>query len=205
MGVSQERSENMRKLWITGLLAALGVLGCASPQPQSAAVVEGVRVEKNAGGEVRSAAFDPVRLDCVNTLHCPTLGVQWSASKPRQATLTVGFTRGTHAAVELVEFRARPQGPIRVRTLAPQQSGHPGHTTFQVPMDTLERLVVSRGVLVRVTAGGVVYEESMASGEHSSPAFNALKRLLQQIYQGQDKEQSLGLRGVFAQPYVHER
>lgn len=195
----------MRIFWNICTLAAVGLLGCASSEPQSVAVVEGVRVEKDASGAVRSAVFAPVRLDCVNVLHCPTLGLQWSDSKPRQAILTVGFTRGTHPSVDMVEFRARPNGPMRVRTLAAEQSVGPGQTAFQLPMDTLERLVVSRGVLVRVTAGGVVYEESMASGEHFSPAFNALKRLLQQIYQGQDKEQSLGLRGVFAQPYVHER
>lgn len=201
---AEERFNTMQKIWIAVLTA--GLMGCAtSNQPESEPVVEGVHTQKNARAEVQSVMFAPVRLDCANTLHCPTLGLQWNASKPQQAVLTVGFAYGTHPPVESVEFLARPNGPMRVRTLAPEQPNQPGEVAFQMPLDTLERVVISRGVLVRVTAGGVVYEETLASGEHFSPAFNALKRWMQQIYQGQDKEQSLGLRGLFGQPYVHER
>lgn len=186
--------------WFFVALATVALVGCATSD-KPAAPVEGVHVQKDARGQVQSAAFAPVRLDCANSLHCPTLGLLWSHGKPRQAVLTVGFTRPGHPPIEMVELLARPNGPMRVRTLAAEQPAQEGLVAFQVPMDTLERVVVSHGVSVRVTAGGVVYEENMASGEHSSPAFNALKRWMQQIYQGQEKEQSLGLRGVFAEPY----
>lgn len=187
--------------WLVVALTALGLMGCSSA-PNSKAAPDGVVAFKDAAGQVHSAAFAPLPLDCTQALHCPTLGLQWSDSKPQQAVLTVGFTRAGHAPVQMVEFLARPNGPMRVRTLAPEQPSDPSLKAFQVPMDTLERVVISHGVVLRVsTADGQVYEESLTSGEQSSRAFNALKRWLQQIYQGQEKEQSLGLRGVFFEPY----
>jgi len=185
---------------LSAVALALALAGCAStPAPQNK--VDGVQVQRNARGEVLDAQFAPLPLDCGNALHCPTFGLAWSEGKPKQALLSLGFTRGSHAPVEMVEFDARPFGPMRVRSLAADQPGQ-GQTVFQAPIETFERLAVSHGVLVRVHAGGQVFEESFSTGERSSPAANALKRWLQQIYKGTEKEQELGLRGLFAdQPY----
>lgn len=155
-------------------------------------------------GAVQQAFFSPLALDCSNPLACPALGLSWSANKPKQALLQIGFVRGQHAPVTMVEFLARPHGPMRVRSQAPDAPQSPGSVTFQMPMASLERVMASPSVLLRVsTADGRVYEESLHSGEHTSAAFTALRRWMQQIYQGTDKEQALGLRGLFASPYVH--
>ncbi|MBV2162851.1 MAG: hypothetical protein KUL80_01095 [Comamonas sp.] len=185
---------------LSALALGLALAGCAgTPAPGNA--VDGVQVQRNAQGEAIRAQFTPLPLDCGNALHCPTLGLTWSKDKPRQALLSMGFTRSGHAPVEMVEFDARPFGPMRVRSLAAEQPDKE-QVVFQAPIETFERLAVSRGVLVRVHAGGQVLEESFATGERSSQAANALKRWLQQIYKGTEKEQELGLRGLFAdQPY----
>ena len=58
---------------------------------------------------------------------------------------------------------------------------------------------------MRVHSAGHVLEESFLTGEQASPAANAVKRWLQQIYKGTDKEQALGLKGIFMdQTYQHD-
>ncbi len=189
-------------------LAAVTLVGCASAPNKTAP--DGVLVQRSAQGEVQQAAFAPRPVTCDQPLNCPVLGLAWTADKPKQAVLTAGFTRGAHPPIEMVEFLARPYGPMRVRALAAEQADDQaagnskitGLVRFQLPIETLERLATSHGVLVRLHAGGHVYEETMMTGEHASPAFNATKRWLQQIYQGTDKEEALGLRGIFAsEPY----
>ena len=185
------------------LVAALALVGCSSaPKPENQ--VGDVQITRNAQGEAQSAQFSPLPLDCSNPLRCPTLGLAWTAEKPKQALLTVGFARGQHAPVEMIEFDARPYGPMRVRSLAAEQP-QPNQVVFQVPIETLERLALSRGALVRVHSAGHVLEESFLTGEKASPAANAVKRWLQQIYKGTDKEQALGLKGIFMdQTYQHD-
>ena len=183
------------------LVLAAGLLGCASGD-KPAPSWEGVTTQRDVRTQQAQsvhAALMPV--DCSTPLHCPVLGLQWSEHKPLQAVLTVGFAQGEHPPVDMVEFAARPYGPTRIRTLAAEQPSTPGLRAFQVPMQTLERLATSHGVLITVHAGGKEYEEVFATGAQSSPAANSLKRWLQQIYKGTDKEQSLGLRGIFAEPY----
>lgn len=183
--------------------AALVLVGCASA-PKPANQVGEVQVERNSRGELQTAHFAPLPVDCSNPLRCPVLGLTWRADKPKQALLTVGFARGQHAPVEMVEFDARPYGPMRVRSMA-AESSQPGQVVFQAPIETFERLAVSSGVLVRVHTGAQVQEEIFLTGEHASPAANAVKRWLQQIYKGTDKEQALGLKGIFMDhSYQHD-
>ena len=133
--------------------------------------------------------------------HCPTLGVRWSSTAPNRATLLVG-TWGGQAQIEAIEFNARPHAPLRVRSKAKDASGLPGVTAFEVPMDTLERVALGSAAWVRLTTTGAVIEENLYTGERSSRAADALKRLKYEAYKGTDKELSLGLIGVFTdKPY----
>ncbi|MBF6630963.1 MAG: hypothetical protein ITG01_07410 [Comamonas sp.] len=53
------------------------------------------------------------------------------------------------------------------------------------------------------TPNRTVIEENMYSGERSSPAADALKRLVYEAYKGTDKEMSMGLSGIFGdKPYA---
>ena len=172
-------------------------------EQQNKSDIYGVSVQRDTQAKVQKAFFERLPVDCDNPMACPTIGLHWTADKPRQVVLQAGFVRGQHAQIEMVEFLARPYGPVRVRSLAPEQasSNVQGEVALQMPMASLDRIVVSRGVLLRVTTvDGRVYEESLVSGEHASPAFNGLRRWLQQIYEGSEKEQALGLNSLFAKP-----
>src|SRR5690606_8116049 len=142
---------------------------------------------------LKTVEFAPQLMDCGRVAHCPTLGAQWSSATPNRATLLIG-TWGGQLDIESIEFNARPNGPLRVRALAEEPSTLPGVTAFVVPMDTLERVVLSRGTWVRVqTKDGQVLEENMYTGDRSSMATDALKRFLVEADKDTDKSISLGI------------
>lgn len=191
-----------QRWWATGcgVLGAVVLAGCASASKGGTDAV--VQVDVDQARRVTTIAFAPQLMDCGRVAHCPTLGAQWSSETPNRAVLLVG-TWGGKAAVEAIEFNARPHAPLRVRSKAAQASDLPGVTAFAVPMDTLERLAFSKGAWVRVSTDGAVIEENMYSGERSSPAADALKRLVYEAYRGTDKEMSMGLSGIFGdKPYA---
>lgn len=187
------------KQWIGVALGALVLAGCASSGKGGTEAV--VQVQEDKATQVKTVAFAPLPMDCGRVAHCPTLGVRWSSTAPNRATLLVG-TWGGQAQIEAIEFNARPHAPLRVRSKAKDASGLPGVTAFEVPMDTLERVALGSAAWVRLTTTGAVIEENLYSGERSSRAADALKRLMYEAYKGTDKELSLGLIGVFTdKPY----
>ena len=87
-----------KKIAVCFFVAAVALVGCSSaPKPENQ--VGDVQITRNAQGEAQTAQFSPLPLDCSNPLRCPTLGLAWTAEKPKQALLTVGFARGQHAPV----------------------------------------------------------------------------------------------------------
>lgn len=190
-----------QRLWVavSMVAGALALAGCAGTSKGGTDAVVQVKVDN--AKRVTTLAFPPQLMDCGRVAHCPTLGAQWSSETPNRAVLLVG-TWGSKAAVESIEFNARPHAPLRVRSKAAVASELPGVTAFAVPMDTLERLAFSKGTWVRVATDGGVIEENMHSGERSSPASDALKRFVYEAYKGTDKEVSMGLSGIFGdKPY----
>lgn len=185
-----------QRWWATGgvVVGALVLAGCASASKGGSEAVVQVKVDN--ARRVTTIAFAPQPMDCGRVAHCPTLGAQWSSERPNRATLLIG-TWGGQANVQAIEFNARPHAPLRVRSKASQASELPGVTAFDVPMDTLERVALGKGAWVRVTTDGAVLEENLSTGERSSPAADALKRLVYEAYKGTDKEVSTGLSGIF--------
>ncbi len=150
---------------------------------------------------MKTVEFAPQLIDCGRTARCPTLGVRWSSETPNRAILLVGTWSGK-AAVEAIEFNVRPHAPLRVRSKASVASTVPGVTALAVPMDTLERVAGGKDAWVRVATNSGMIEESMYTGERSSPAADAFKRFVYEAYKGTDKEISMGLSGIFGdKPY----
>lgn len=187
------------KQWIGVALGVLVLAGCASSGKGGTEAV--VQVQEDKDTRVKTVAFAPQPMDCGRVAHCPTLGVRWSSTTPNRATLLVG-TWGGQAQIEAIEFNARPHAPLRVRSKAKDPSGLPGVTAFDVPMDTLERVALGSAAWVRLTTTGAVIDENLYSGERSSQAADALKRLMYEAYKGTDKELRQGILGVFTdKPY----
>lgn len=187
------------KQWIGVALGVLVLAGCASSGKGGTEAV--VQVQEDKDTRVKTVAFAPKPMDCGRVAHCPTLGVRWSSTTPNRATLLVG-TWGGQAQIEAIEFNARPHAPLRVRSKAKDPSGLPGVTAFDVPMDTLERVALGSAAWVRLTTTGAVIDENLYSGERSSQAADALKRLMYEAYKGTDKELRQGILGVFTdKPY----
>lgn len=187
------------KQWLWAATGALVLAGCASSGKNGNP--EGVQVHVDNAKRVTTIEFAPKLVDCGRTLHCPTLGARWSSETPNRATLLVG-TWGGAVKVQAIEFHARPHAPLRVSSLAKEGTDLPGVTAFVVPMDTIERVALGRSAWVRVRTDGGDIEENMYTGERSSPASHAFKRLVYEAYKGTDKEFSLGLTGIFAdKPY----
>lgn len=159
-----------------------------------------VQVQEDRAQSRKTVAFAPQPMDCARQALCPTLGVNWSNATPNRAVLLIG-TVGGQAKVESIEFIARPHAPLRVRTLDSRTSTPQGVTAFLVPMQTLERVAFGKTAWVRVTTDQGVLEENLSTGEGSSLAADALKRLMAEAYQGTDKEISFGLKEMFGKPY----
>lgn len=193
----------MKQRWwqAVGVVAgAIALAGCASSGKGGTDAV--VQVQVDNAQRTTTIAFAPQPMDCARVAHCPTLGAQWSSTTPNRATLLIG-TWGGQAKVQAIEFNARPHAPLRVRSLATEASPMPGVTAFAVPMDTLERIALGKSAWVRVsTEGGGTIEENLYTGERSSLAADALKRLVYEAYKGTDKELANGLSGIFGdKPY----
>lgn len=193
---------NMKQRWVATLVAAVGavtLVACGSTSKGGTDAT--VQVQVDNARRVTTIGFAPQPIDCGRAARCPVLGARWSSETPNRAILLVG-TWGAQAKVESIEFNARPHAPLRVRTLAKEQVDLPGVTTFVVPMDTLERVAFAKDAWVRVTTDNGVIEERMYSGDRSSPAADAFKRLVYEAYKGTDKEISMGLSGIFGdKPY----
>ncbi|MDO4593505.1 MAG: hypothetical protein Q4B46_12020 [Comamonadaceae bacterium] len=190
-----------QRLWqaVSAVAAAVVLAGCASAGKGGTDAI--VQVQTDNARRVTTIAFAPQRMDCGTMAHCPTLGAQWSSETPNRATLLIGTWGGT-AKVQAIEFNTRPHAPLRVRSLAKDGTDLPGVTAFAVPMNTLERVAFGKGTWVRVFTDGGVIEENMYTGESSSLAADALKRLVFEAYKGTDKEVSSGLLGIFSdKPY----
>lgn len=185
--------------WATlGMWAAVMALaGCASTGQGGTEAIVQVQVDKVQ--HVTRIDFPPQPLECERRAHCPMLGVSWSSATPNRAVLLVG-TWGGQAQVQGLEFNVRPHAPLRVRSLAKQGSDVPGVTAFVVPMDTLERVALSKGGFVKLYTNDGVIEEQIASGESSSRAADALKRFVYEAYKDTDKALAPGLLGVFNDP-----
>lgn len=186
-----------QRWWATWAVAAgvLALAGCGSASKKGGTDAV-VQVQVDNAKRTTSIDFAPQLIDCGRVAHCPTLGVAWSSETPNRATLLVG-TWGGQAKVEAIEFNARPHAPLRVRALAKEGSSLPGVTAFVVPMDTIERIAFAKGAWVRVSTTTGEIEENMHTGERSSPAADAFKRLVYEAYKGTDKEISMGLTGIF--------
>lgn len=185
-----------QRMW-AALAAVAGVWALAGCASSSKGGTDGVlQIQVDNVQRVTTIAFEPQSMDCGRVAHCPTLGAQWSSEHPNRAVLLIG-TWGAQAVVESIEFNARPHAPLRVRSKAVQASSLPGVTAFAVPMDTLERIAFSKSAWVRVSNNGSEIEENLHSGERSSAASDALKRLVYEAYKGTDKEISSGLSGLF--------
>lgn len=189
------------KHWLCAIAGAIALLGCAGSGEKKGGTDAIVHVQEDKAQGLKTVEFAPQLMDCGRVAHCPTLGAQWSSTTPNRATLLIG-TWGGQLDIESIEFNARPNGPLRVRALAKDPSTLPGVTAFVVPMDTLERVALSRGTWVRVqTKDGQVLEENMYTGDRSSMATDALKRFLVEAYKDTDKSISLGISDMFGKPY----
>lgn len=181
-------------------IATMALAGCASTDTSTVDPVLSVALD--AGTQVKTVESVPQPLDCTHRLHCLTLAVHWRSTKPNQAVLWAGWKRADLPPIQALEFHARPHAPLRVRSQA-TQTAHvlPDMVAFQIPVDTLERIAFSQSAWVRVTTNdGKTYDESLASGESSSPAFDTLRRLMAEIYKDTDKAQHQGLSSLFATP-----
>lgn len=191
-----------QRLWqvVGAMVGAVVLAGCASPGKGGTESI--VQVQVDNAKRVTTIAFPPQQVDCGRAARCPMLGASWSSETPNRATLLVG-TWGGKAQVESVEFNARPYAPLRVRSLAKEGSNLPGVTAFVVPMDTIERVAVGKDAWVRLNTNAGVVEELIHNGERSSPAADAFKRFVYEVYKGTDKEITLGLTGIFGgdKPY----
>lgn len=188
------------KQWLWAGVGVLALAGCASSGSGGTEAVVQVKVDN--AQRATTIEFPPQLIDCGRVALCPTLGARWNSQTPNRAILLVA-TWGGQAKVESIEFHARPHGPLRVRSLAKEGAEQPGVTAFIVPMDTMERVALSKGAWVRVHTDAGVLEESMYSGERSSPAADAFKRFVYEAYKGTDKEFSKGLLNIFSgdKPY----
>lgn len=190
-----------QRMWaaIAAVAGVWALAGCASSSKGGTGDV--VQIQVDNVQRVTTIGFAPQLMECGRVAHCPTLGAQWSSEHPNRAVLLVG-TWGAKAVVDAIEFNARPHAPLRVRSKATPASALPGVTAFAVPMDTLERIAFSKSAWVRVSNDGAPIEENMHNGERSSPASDALKRLVYEAYKGTDKEIASGLSGLFGdKPY----
>ena len=184
-------------LWavVGAVVGAVALAGCASSGKGGTEAI--VQVQVDNAKRVTLIDFPPQLLDCGRVAHCPTLGVRWSSETPNRAVLLVG-TWGQKAKVESIEFNVRPHAPLRVRSAAKEASDLPGVTAFDVPMDTIERIALGKGTWVRVTTSDGVIDETMYTGERSSPAADAFKRLVYESHKGTDKETTGGLLNLFS-------
>ena len=187
------------KQWLWAMVGAVALAGCASSKKGGTESIVQVKVDNEQ--RITTIDFPPQLLDCGRTAKCPVLSISWSSEAPNRATLWVG-TWGGQAKVESIEFNARPHAPLRVRSLANDAAQLPGMTSFVVPMNTIERVAMSKGAWVRVHTDQGVIEETMSTGERSSPAADAFKRLVYEAYKGTDKEISGGFLNMFSDtPY----
>lgn len=186
-----------QRMWAAAwaITGAAVLAGCASAGKGGTESI--VQVQVDNAKRATQIQFAPQPMDCGRVDLCPTLGAVWSSETPNRATMLVG-TWGGAAKVESIEFTVRPHGTLRVRSLAKEASALPGVTAFAVPMDTLERIALGKSTWVRMTTDKGMVQESMYSGERSSLAADALKRLVYEAYKGTDKELSTGLLGIFS-------
>lgn len=182
------------KQWLWVVAGAVALAGCASAGKGGTEAV--VQVNVNNEQRTTTIGFAPQLVDCGRVAHCPTVGAQWHSETPNRATLLVG-TWGSTARIESIEFNARPHAPLRIRALAKEPATQPGVTAFVVPMDTIERIAFAKGTWVRVTTDTGVIEENMYSGDRSSPAADAFKRFVYEVYKGTDKEIANSLSDMF--------
>lgn len=188
------------KQWLWAVVGAMALAGCASSG--SARVDPVVKVAVDQVQRTTDIEFAPQLIDCGRVDRCPMLGARWSSQTPNRAILLVG-TWGGKSKVESIEFIGRPYAPLRVRSLAKEESPLPGFTAFIVPMDTMERVALGKSAWVRVSTDVGVLEESMYDGQGTSPAADAFKRFVYEAYKGTDKQLSKGLLDIFSgdKPY----
>lgn len=197
-------------------LAAAVLVGCASnakdgaeaakKAPRAGTVEAALHIHEDKAAGTKTLALQPQPMDCVRRPNCPSVGVRWTSQHPNRAQLLIGVDQPDAAMqVRAIEFQMRGFAPQRVQALAKPDAALPaGVTAFAVPMTTLERLAVSKGIWVRVyvqtPAGERVLEENMLTGETSSRAHEGVQRLMAEAYRGTDKELATGLLNLFADP-----
>ena len=178
--------------------AALWLGGCAST---SSTVAASVQVQEDAQRGSKTVAFAPQPMACERQPLCPTLGVRWSSATPGCAVLLLGFEDAAKApAVQRATFHTSTYGVQPVQSLSKASAGLPGVQAFDVPMATLERIAFSKDVWVQVQTDGRTVQEVLYNTQGGSRADEALKRLMVEAYRGTDKEVTLGLLGLFAEP-----
>lgn len=197
-------------------LAAAALVGCASgpkdgetaapKAPRAGSVEAALHIQEDPSTGTKVLALEQQPMDCERSMSCPTVGVRWTSQHPNRAQLLIGVSQPSSAMqVTAIEFQMRGFLPQRVRALAKTDAVLPaGVTAFAVPVETLERLAVSKGIWVRVhvqtPAGERVLEENMLTGETRSRAHEGVQRLLAEAYRGTDKELATGLLNLFADP-----
>ena len=181
-------------------VAALWLSGCASRSDAMGASA-GLQVQAGEQRGSKTVSFAPQPMDCERQPLCPTLGARWSSATPGRAVLLLGFEAGASApAVQHAIFHTSTHGVQRVQSRSRAEAGAPGVQAFDVPMATLERIAFSKDVWVEVHTGARTVQEVLYNTQGGSRADEALKRLMVEAYRGTDKEVSLGLSGLFAEP-----
>lgn len=197
-------------------LAAAALVGCSSTPkdgdvvakkaPRVGSVEAALHIQEDKAAGTKTLVLEQQSMDCERRSNCPTVGAYWTSEHPNRAQLRIGVAQPSSAMqVTAIEFQMRGFAPTRVRALAKTDAALPaGVTAFAVPVETLERLAVSKGIWVRVqvqTAEGErVLEENMLTGEVRSRAQEGVQRLMAEAYRGTDKELATGLLNLFADP-----